>query len=529
MSDRIGTQIGNYRLQSLLGYGGFGEVYLGEHTYLNTQAAIKVLQTQLGQNDLPTFLNEARTIANLIHPNIVRVLEFGESVHTPYLVMDYAPSGTLRQRYPRGTRLPLAEVVSYVKQIAAALQYAHDRKIIHRDVKPENMLVGRNGEILLSDFGIAIVSQSSRYQSQQEMGGTVAYMAPEQLQGKAAPASDQYALAMVAYEWLTGELPFKGSFAEIGSQHLFASPPSLQMKVPGLPQAIDQVVQTALAKNPQQRFGRVQDFAIALEQASQNISMPLPVQTDATVLNDQANISTYVKPISGQPLPPTILVSAQHERTQPVQTIPAIPPISSFARTQSNSSKKIYVTIISVLVLLLLGIGVWALPLLISKQAGSVASTQPRTSSSGESGKNTSIQRTTPLATPTPVVVTVTKNLRLTCTTYCDHDPFVVVLDSIGVDKNSGQIAWNFTVTNKGQEVCNHARGALFLEDPAGVKVAGRAPGGFTEESVLNIDQTIHTYTTVWLAAKAGVTYTLHTSTVCTYWESEYQTETFTF
>src|SRR5437660_4918401 len=226
MTHHIGQQLGNYRLTRLLGKGGFAQVYLGEHLHLGTQAAIKVLQTQLTNNDVEAFRTEARTIAHLTHPNIVRVLEFGVEGKTPYLVMDYAPQGTLRQRHPKGTSVPLATVVSYVKQVTDALQCAHNEKLIHRDVKPENMLLGRRNEVLLGDFGIALVAQSSRYQNAHDMAGTIAYMAPEQIQGKPRPASDQYALAVVVYEWLSGERPFHGSFTEIATQHVLAPPPS---------------------------------------------------------------------------------------------------------------------------------------------------------------------------------------------------------------------------------------------------------------------------------------------------------------
>jgi len=163
MTERVGQQLGNYTLIRRLGEGGFAEVYLGEHIHLGTQAAIKILHTQLSTDNVDEFRTEARTIARLVHPNIVRVLEFGIEDKTPFLVMDYASNGTLRQRHPKGTILPLPTVVKYVKQVTDALQYAHDEKLIHRDVKPENMLVGRRGEILLSDFGIALVAQSSRY------------------------------------------------------------------------------------------------------------------------------------------------------------------------------------------------------------------------------------------------------------------------------------------------------------------------------------------------------------------------------
>src|SRR5256714_184769 len=270
MTDRVGQQLGNYQLIRFLGEGGFAEVYLGEHIHLGTQAAIKVLHTQLTIDDVDKFRTEARTIAHLIHPHIVRVLEFGVEGKTPFLVMDYAPNGTLRQRHPKGIALPLPLVVTYVKQVADALQYAHDKKLIHRDVKPENILLGRRNEILLSDFGIAIVAQSSRYQSTQDMAGTIAYMAPEQIQAHPRPASDQYSLGIVIYEWLTGERPFHGSFTEIAIKHSVVPPPPLREKLPTISPVIEQVVLTALAKDPKERFGNIQAFANALEQSSQS-------------------------------------------------------------------------------------------------------------------------------------------------------------------------------------------------------------------------------------------------------------------
>jgi eukaryotic-like serine/threonine-protein kinase len=271
MTDRVGQRLGNYRLVRKIGQGGFAEVYLGQHIYLDTFAAIKVLHARLESDDVEYFLTEARTVARLLHPNIVRVLEFNVEDMTPYLVVDYAPNGTLRKRHPRGIPVPLTAIVSYTRQASAALEYAHEQKVIHRDVKPENMLVGRRNEILLSDFGIAVVSHSSRYSSGtggiQDMAGTVAYMAPEQIQSQACPNSDQYSLGVVVYEWLCGTRPFQGSFAEIAVKHTLTLPPSLLEKVPELPPAVEEVVLKALAKDPQQRFENVQVFALELEKA----------------------------------------------------------------------------------------------------------------------------------------------------------------------------------------------------------------------------------------------------------------------
>jgi serine/threonine protein kinase len=266
--DLLGQQIGNYRLIRKLGRGGFAEVYLGEHLHLGIQAAIKILHTTLvDYNEVEQFRAEARTVAHLVHPHIVQVMEFDVQDGVPFLVMRYAPGGTLRHRHPKGSRVPLATLMTYVKQIASALQYAHDRRLIHRDVKPENMLIGPNQELLLSDFGIALVAQTSHHRSVQEVAGTAAYMAPEQFQGKARTASDQYALGIVAYEWLTGKLPFSGSFSEIASQHLFMQPAPLSEQLPGISPAVEQVVLKALAKDPAQRFASVWEFATAFERA----------------------------------------------------------------------------------------------------------------------------------------------------------------------------------------------------------------------------------------------------------------------
>src|SRR5215467_452894 len=206
MTDRSGQSVGKYRLTRLLGKGGFAEVYLGTHMYLGSQAAVKLLLAQLASaGEIEQFRREAQTIAALRHPHIVRVLDFDVEDGTPYLVMDYAPNGSLRQQVPAGVPLAPAAIVPLLTQVADALQYAHDQKLVHRDIKPENMLLGERHEVLLSDFGIATVAQSSRYQGTQEVAGTVAYMAPEQVQGHPRPASDQYALGILVYEWLTGE------------------------------------------------------------------------------------------------------------------------------------------------------------------------------------------------------------------------------------------------------------------------------------------------------------------------------------
>ena len=278
MTDRVGQQLGNYRLLCLLGRGGFADVYLGEHTYLNKPAALKVLHLRLGEQDTAQFLREAQKLAGLDHPHIVRVLDFAVQDGMPFLVMDYAVGGTLRTRHPAGTRLPFEQILAYVSQVASALQYAHDQRLIHCDVKPENMLLGTGNEVLLSDFGLAMLTPQTHSASTQamdpSMAGTTPYLAPEQLQGKPRPASDQYALGVVVYEWLCGKRPFSGSPIEIAMQHLSIPPPPLREQVPDLPPSVEQVVMCALAKEPPLRFASVQDFAIALQHAHQEAMSP---------------------------------------------------------------------------------------------------------------------------------------------------------------------------------------------------------------------------------------------------------------
>jgi serine/threonine protein kinase len=269
MTDRSGQQLDNYRLLRVLGEGTFGEVYLGENIHRKTQVAVKVLHAHLSNDQFFSFINEAR-IFRLRHPNIIPVIDFGVERGTsiPFIVMDYAPNGTLRQRHAKGSHVPLASIVQYVNQVAAALQYAHEENIVHRDVKPENMLIGQHGEILLSDFGVAVDRQgdSTAIQETQLTAGTPYYMAPEQFVGKPSRASDQYALGIVVYEWLRGAPPFQGTFFELFGQHTRSTPPPLPRLIELYSPALEQVVMRALAKEPKSRFASVQEFAAALQE-----------------------------------------------------------------------------------------------------------------------------------------------------------------------------------------------------------------------------------------------------------------------
>ena len=301
MNDRVGQQLGNYHLVTLLGQGSYAEVYLGQHVCLELQAAIKVLHTHLTISEAEHFQHEAQTIAKLAHPAIVRIFDFDVLDSIPFLVMDYAPKGSLRQRYPKGSMLPLPQILSFVKHVASALQYAHEQKIIHRDIKPENMLLGRHQEVLLSDFGIATVAHHTMSQHTEDLAGTVAYMAPEQLEKHPCPASDQYALAVVVYEWLCGKLPFEGSLTEVMYQHMSMPPPPLRERGPTILSEVEQVVLRALAKDSKSRFASVQDFALTLEQAYSSSSVfYAPSRGEATVAADPTGFSPAQSQLNAQ-------------------------------------------------------------------------------------------------------------------------------------------------------------------------------------------------------------------------------------
>lgn len=311
MTDRTGSQAGNYHLEHFLGHGAFADVYLGRHIHLGTPAAIKILHTHLQGERVDAFLREAKLVAHLEHPHIIRVLDFDVLNNIPFLVMSYAPGGTIRQRHPKGSALPLKQVVAYVQQLATALQYAHDENIVHRDVKPENILLGRRGELLLSDFGIAtftrdMLQDSPTFSEKTQIAGTIAYMAPEQLQNQVVPASDQYALAVLTYEWIAGERPFQGTYAELIEKHLQAEPTPLRTYAPTLPAEVEQVILTALAKDPDGRYPCVAHFATALTRNCETYASKLAIwekrhSVVSTALNQSTTIANSLAPATPKP------------------------------------------------------------------------------------------------------------------------------------------------------------------------------------------------------------------------------------
>jgi predicted ATPase/serine/threonine protein kinase/DNA-binding CsgD family transcriptional regulator len=320
--ERNSCQMGNYQLKRLLRSGAFADVYEGSHRYLDTRVAIKVLRVYDDTFALDRFLTEARHLSRLVHPHIIRILEFGMEGNIPYLVMDYAAGGSLRQCHPPGTIVPLPTIVSYVESIASALQYAHNQHFIHRDMKPENLLLGATHEVLLSDFGLALLSSGGEMtQAQERFGGTFNYMAPEQMSGHACPASDQYALAVITYEWLSGQRPFSGmATADLVNEHVFAPAIALRERHPELSPAVEQVIFKALAKDPTLRYADVFGFATAFAEACQDALQHVPLHGLSDGRNDVEAVPNESPMISSPqhlPVPLTPLLG----RTEDLLTV----------------------------------------------------------------------------------------------------------------------------------------------------------------------------------------------------------------
>lgn len=268
MAARLGRLLGEYRLLHWLGMGRFAQVYLGEHHHYKQPVVIKVFRIHLTLADQVYFWAEARALSRLAHTHLVHIRDFDVVAGSPMLVMEFAPQGTLQQHHPSSGPLDLAQVNMYVQQLAGALAAAHAAQIIHGQLTPHQVLVGSQSELLLSDFAFPSLQRQWQVAGVPPSREELAYLAPEQCQGYASPASDQYALGIMVYEWLTGQRPFQGAAHTPYRQHAFVVPPALRLHHPSVPLSLEVVVQRALATDPQDRFPSIQHFAEAVAHAT---------------------------------------------------------------------------------------------------------------------------------------------------------------------------------------------------------------------------------------------------------------------
>jgi serine/threonine-protein kinase len=277
-----GTKLGQYEVQDFIGQGAMGLVYRAYHVQLERTGAVKVLQAIAPDPDTTArFRHEAQAIAQLRHPNILNVYDFGEYQGTPYMIVEYVPGGSLANKLNDG-QIDQAAALKYLRGIASGLDYAHEHGIVHRDVKPANVLLEKDNTPVLADFGLAKLLQGSSLKSMTGVTtGTPAYMAPEQVAGsKVGPAADRYSLATIAYEMLTGVIPFDGEgllellYAQVHREPL---PPSARNS--SLTPKVDAVIMRGLAKDPAARWETCTEFVDALGAALTRGAAPAVART----------------------------------------------------------------------------------------------------------------------------------------------------------------------------------------------------------------------------------------------------------
>ncbi|MCG8459937.1 MAG: protein kinase, partial [Holophagales bacterium] len=267
----IGQTIGSYVLESKLGEGGMGEVYLGRHQSLDTLAAVKVMAPAFSHDPRlhERFSREAKTQAQLRHPNIAQVLDHVEHDGRWFLVVEYMPNGTLEDALAqRHEPLETADALAWGRQALLGLDHAHERGIVHRDIKPANLLINERGEAAVTDFGIALEAGARRLTQTGVSIGTPEYMSPEQIRGAADldRRTDIYSMGVVLYELLANRVPFHAdSIFEVQRAQVSDPPPPLRTAAPQVPEALEAIVMRALAKDPDERYATCGEFAESIE------------------------------------------------------------------------------------------------------------------------------------------------------------------------------------------------------------------------------------------------------------------------
>ncbi len=270
MSTLLGTSLnGRYRLEARIGAGGMSTVYRALDSTLERQVAVKLMNREVASDSdqLERFRREARAVAQLSHPHIVGVIDAGEDDGRPYIVLEYVEGETLKDRIRRLGRLPITEALAYAIEIARALGAAHARHIVHRDVKPQNVLIDEEGSAKVTDFGIARTLEEEGLTADGRVLGTTDYVSPEQALGQHVNGqSDLYSLGVVLYEMLTGEVPFKGeNQVAVAMMHVRDEIPDVQFKRPEVSAALAAVVDTATAKTQEDRYADDAELIADLE------------------------------------------------------------------------------------------------------------------------------------------------------------------------------------------------------------------------------------------------------------------------
>jgi eukaryotic-like serine/threonine-protein kinase len=279
---------GRYELEELVGSGGMSSVFCARDLQLDRRVAIKILHEHYLDDPeyVERFRSEARAVAQLSHPNIVTVIDRGQDDGRQYIVFEYVEGENLKELVGRSGRLPLRRAVELALAVAEGLAFAHERGLVHRDVKPQNVLLSSEGEVKVTDFGIARSLHVEHGVTQTgTVLGTSEYLAPEQAGGSpVSPATDIYSLGVVLWELLAGDVPFSGeNFVAVALRHVNEPPPSLRERRPDVPPRLEAAVGRALAKDPAQRFPSMAAFAGELRTCLAELESEAPAQEDAAL------------------------------------------------------------------------------------------------------------------------------------------------------------------------------------------------------------------------------------------------------
>ncbi|MFC0473126.1 Stk1 family PASTA domain-containing Ser/Thr kinase [Halalkalibacter kiskunsagensis] len=353
----IGQRIsGRYEILETIGGGGMANVYKALDVILDRYVAVKVLQPQFSGDEqfIKRFRREAQSATSLAHPNIVNIYDVGEEGNTYYIVMEFVEGQTLKELIQSRGPIPIEESVGYMEQMLAALEHSHENHIIHRDIKPHNILIGNDGVVKITDFGIARAISAATITHTNSVMGSVHYLSPEQARGgHITYKSDIYSLGIVLYEMVTGVLPFSGDTAvSIAIKHLQSEIPSARLIVPELPQSIENIIRKATEKDPLKRYSTIQemeeDVTTALNPERVN-EAPFVALVD----DDEATKAIpIIRDVDPSDLEKTVEAPAVKETT-----IPPKVPVQKIEKQKPKQKKKAtkWLTILIVIAILIFG------------------------------------------------------------------------------------------------------------------------------------------------------------------------------